>query len=88
MNKKELIRAISQEADLPVSQEKVAMVLDTAVSIVKRTLTAGEPVKWSGFGSFVVKNIPPKRLYSPVKKDYILTKGVRKIVFVEPRSKR
>ena len=87
MNKKELIRAISQETSMSVSQDKVGLILDTAVSVVKRTLEAGEPVKWSGFGTLTVKDIPPKRLYSPVKQEYIVTKGVRKIVFIEPRNK-
>lgn len=88
MNKKELIRTISQETDLSVSQEKVGLILDTAVSVVKRTLASGEPVRWSGFGTLTVKDIPPKRLYSPVKKEYILTEGTRKIVFIEPRKQK
>ncbi len=87
MNKKNLIRTISQELDLPVPQDRIALILDKAVEVAKRTLASGEPVKWSGFGTLTVKNIPPKRLYSPVKKEYILTKGVRKIVFIEPRIK-
>ena len=88
MNQKELIRAISQESNSPVSQAKVAMILDTAVTVVKRTLATGESVKWAGFGSFVVKDIPSKRLYSPSLKKYIVTEGVRKIVFVEPRRRK
>lgn len=88
MNKKELIRNIARELELPISQEKITLVLDKAVEITKRTLASGEPVKWAGFGSFVVKNIPPKRLYSPVLKKYIVTKGIRKIVFVEPRKRK
>lgn len=88
MNKKELIRAISQETNSPVSQAKVAMILDTAITVIRRTLATGESVKWAGFGSFVVKDIPSKRLYSPSLKKYIETKGVRKIVFVEPRRRK
>ena len=88
MNKKELIRDISQELDSSVSQEKIAVILDTAVSVVKRTLDVGEPVKWSGFVTLTVKEIPPKRLYSPTLKKYIVTKNVRKIVFVEPRRRK
>lgn len=88
MNKKELIRSISQEPNFPVSQAKVAMILDTVVTVVKRTLAAGESVKWSRFGSFVVKEIPSKRLYSPTLKKYIVTKGMRKVVFVEPRKRK
>ena len=56
MNKKKLIQTISRELTPPMSQEKIALVLDKAVEITKRTLATGEPVKWSGFGSFVLKN--------------------------------
>ena len=88
MNKKELIRTISREMYPSISQEKVAAILDTAVAVVKRTLDTGEFVKWSRFGSVVVKEIPLKRLYSPALKKYIVTKGMRKIVFVEPRRRK
>lgn len=88
MNKKELIRTISYELDPPVSQDKITLVLDKAVEVAKRTLATGEPVKWAGFGSFVMKDVPSKRLYSPSLKKYIVTEGVRKIVFVEPRRRK
>lgn len=88
MNKKELVRAISYELNQPISQDKIALVLDKAVEITKRTLADGKPVKWAGFGSFVMKDIPSKRLYSPSLKKYIVTERVRKIVFVEPRRKK
>lgn len=88
MNKKELIRAISRELDPHLSQDKVALVLNKTVEIIKHTLDAGEPVKWAGFGSFVMKDIPSKRLYSPSLKKYIVTEGVRKVVFVEPRRRK
>lgn len=88
MNKKELIRAISRELNPPMSQDKITLVLDKAVEIIKHTLDAGEPVKWAGFGSFVMKDIPSKRLYSPSLKKYIVTEGVRKIVFIEPRRRK
>lgn len=86
MNKKELVRTISQELDPPVSQDKITLVLDKAVEITKRTLAAGEPVKWAGFGSFVVKDIPPRRFYSPKREEYVVSKGVKKITFVASRQ--
>ena len=88
MNKKDLIRTISQELELPISQKKRTLVLDKAVEITKRTLATGESMKWSGFGSFVAKDISSKRLYSPSLKKYIVTEGVRKVVFVEPRRRK
>jgi len=87
MNKKDLIRAVSRELDPPVSQDRIALILDKAVEVTKRTLAAGEPVRWSGFGSFVVKDIPPRRFYSPKRKEFVVSKGIRKIVFIPPRTK-
>lgn len=87
MNRKSLIRIISLELDPPVSQDRIAVILDKAVEVAKRTLASGEPVKWSGFGTFAVKDIPPRRFYSPKWKKYVVSKGIRKIVFVPPRTK-
>ena len=87
MNKKTLIRTISQELNPPVSQDKIALILDKAAEVAKRTLAVGEPVKWSGFGSFVVKDIPPRRFYSPKRKEFVVSKGVKKITFVPSRQK-
>ena len=88
MNKKELIRTVSQEIDQSISQDRITVILDAAVNVVKRTLATGESVKWAGFGSFVVKDVPSKRLYSPTLKKYIVTKGMRKVVFVEPGKRK
>lgn len=88
MNKRDLIRAISREMNQPVSQEKIAMVLDAAVDVIKRTLADGESVKWSGFGSLAVKEVPSKKIFSPVLKEYIISKSTRRIVFVEPGKRK
>lgn len=87
MNKKDLVRTISQELDPPLSQDKITLVLDKAVEIAKRTLASGEPMRWTGFGSFVVKDIPPRRFYSPKRKEYVVSKGMKKITFVPSRPK-
>lgn len=84
MNKKELIRTISQELDPHMSQEKIALILDKVVEITKRTLATGEPVKWSGFGSFVLKNNDSRDLernnmlyrYPVHRKRLVVTKDV------------
>ena len=73
MNKKELIRTVSRELTPSMSQDKVALVLNKTIEIIKHTLDTGEPVKWAGFGSFVIKDIPSKRVYSPSLKKYIVT---------------
>lgn len=86
MNKKELVRPISQDLTCRVSQDRITLVLDKAVEIAKRTLAAGESVRWSGFGSFVVKDIPLQRFYSSKRKEYVVSKSVKKITFVASRQ--
>lgn len=87
MNKKELIRAVSRELDPPMSQDKIALVLDKTVEITKRTLASGEPVKWAGFGSFVMKDVPPRLFYSTRLEKYATSKGYKRITFVPSRTK-
>lgn len=87
MNKKELIRAISYELDPHMSQDKVALVLNKTVEIIKHTLDAGESVKWAGFGSFVMKDVPPRFFYSVHLEKYTTSKGTKRITFVPSRSK-
>ena len=87
MNKKELIRTISRELDPPMSQEKIALVLDKAVEITKRALASGQSAKWSGFGSFVMKYVPPRFFYSVHLEKYTTSKGTKRITFVPSRSK-
>ena len=87
MNKKELIRAISRELDPHMSQDKVALVLDKTVKITKRTLATGEPVKWAGFGSFVMKDVPPRLFYSTHLEKYTTSKGSKRITFIPSRTK-
>ena len=77
MNKKALIRTISLELNSAMSQDRIALILDKAVEITKRTLASGEPVRWSGFGSFVVKDIPPRRFYSTRLGECTTSKGTK-----------
>ena len=74
MNKEELIRSVSQDTNRMVSQEKIALILDTAVEVMKRTLESGEPVKWAGFGSLIVKGVPLQQFYFPKLKECIISK--------------
>lgn len=87
MNKKELIRTIAQEIDPSVSQDKLTMILNKTIEVMKRTLESGESVKWAGFGSLNVKEISSRRFYSPKLKKHTVSKGQKKIVFVPSRIK-
>ena len=88
MNKEELIRTVSQETGRILPQEKIALVLNKAVEVMKRTLDSGEAVKWQGFGTLTVKEKPPRRIYSQSEKGLILSKGSRCIIFRESPKKK
>lgn len=81
MNKNELICTISKETNRIISQEKILMVLEKAVEVMKRTLDEGKSIKWQGFGSLTVKEKPPRRIYSPSGKNLIVSKGSKSIIF-------
>lgn len=88
MNKENLIKAISHGIGKDIPQSKISMILNKTVEVISQTLDKGEPVKWAGFGSMVPKETAPRRLYSPTKKEYIVSKGTKKVVFYPSRMKR
>ncbi len=53
MNKSELIKALSDEANIPM--EESILVVTTFVDCMKESLLSGERVEIRGFGSFKVK---------------------------------
>lgn len=53
MNKPELIRAVSQKAD--ISQTKAGLVIDAITEAVTQVLAAGDAVSLVGFGTFEVR---------------------------------
>lgn len=54
MNKPELIRAVSEKAD--ISQAKAGLVIDAITDAVTQALAAGDAVSLVGFGTFEVKS--------------------------------
>lgn len=48
MNKRELVRAISQEVDSTVSQEKITAILGAGIEVIKRALDGGKAVNGNG----------------------------------------
>lgn len=53
MNKSELIKALSEEHNLPI--EEATLVVNTFVDSMKDSLLAGDRVEIRGFGSFKMK---------------------------------
>lgn len=54
MNKPELMRAVSEKAD--ISQAKAGLVIDALTDAVTQALASGDAVSLVGFGSFEVKS--------------------------------
>jgi DNA-binding protein HU-beta len=61
MNKAELIEAIASQVEL--SKTKVGQVIDALTETVTKTICDGEPVRITGFGTFVPK---PRRARSAI----------------------
>lgn len=56
MNKSEVIKALAEEAHLPL--EESSLVVNTFMDCMKESLQAGERVEIRGFGSFKIKKYP------------------------------
>ncbi len=69
MNKSDLIAILSDETTM--SKNEVALILDTLVRVVERTLASGEKVQWSGFGTFNVSKRPARMGINPSTKERI-----------------
>ena len=57
MNKSELIVALSEAMDLPISQ--TSSILNTILETMMESLERGDNIEIRGFGSFVVKTYKP-----------------------------
>lgn len=88
MNKEGLIRAISHQTGGAIPQSKICLLLETTIDVITQALDQGEAVKWKGFGSLVLKDKQPRRIYSPSRKEYIVSKGEKKIMFVPSKKHR
>ena len=63
MNKKELIAAVAEKAD--VSKKDAEAVVKAALETVTAALAAGEKVQLIGFGTFEVKKRPARTARNP-----------------------
>jgi integration host factor subunit beta len=53
MNKSDLTKALSKEADLPI--RKAEEIVDHVFGFLSKTLAAGDRIELRGFGSFTVR---------------------------------
>lgn len=69
VNKSELIDSVSQETAF--SKKDVALVLDSFIRVVEKTLKRGGKVSLTGFGSYFVSNRPARKGINPSTKERI-----------------
>lgn len=69
MNKTELITSLAEETTF--TKKDVMRFLDALTRIVERTLSKGDKVQWSGFGTFNVSRRPERNGINPSTKERI-----------------
>lgn len=85
MNKRELVKTVSEAIQGIVPQNTIRLILNKTIEAMSRTLNEGGAVKLSGFGTICVKTYRPRRFYSPQHKKFVLSKGKKRIVFISSR---
>ena len=69
MHKNEFIREVAKEVGLP--QTMVAQVLGAAVRVIARSLSGGQTVVWTGFGTFEMRRRSERRGINPQTRQHI-----------------
>ena len=62
MNKKQMVKALSYKTGMTLAESN--RYLDTVLEIMSSTLKNGEDVFLRGFGSFMIKELKPRRTLS------------------------
>ncbi|ACD96072.1 integration host factor subunit alpha [Trichlorobacter lovleyi] len=83
MTKTDLVEKI--QASIGLSRKDAAVMLESVFSIMKESLEAGETIKISGFGSFVVSRKAARRGRNPQTGEAI-TIEARKVLTFKPGS--
>lgn len=73
MNKTDLVEALARE--LRIRKTDAAEFLEKTISLVQKSLLAGDDVTLMGFGTFSVIRRKPRRGRHPVTKESILVPG-------------
>lgn len=79
MNKTELIRAVSEKAD--IYKIKAGLVIDTITDAVTQALVAGDDVSLVGFGTFEVRSRAERTGRNPKTGEEITIPAARFSVF-------
>jgi len=74
MNKRELVKTVSEAIQGIVLQNTIRLILNKRIEAMNRTLNEGGTVKLSGFGTICVKTYWPRRFYSSQHKKFVLSK--------------
>ena len=63
MNKSELMEAVAQKADISKKDAEASM--NAFVNVISETLTAGDKVQWTGFGTFELRERAARKGVNP-----------------------
>ncbi|MCD7894943.1 MAG: HU family DNA-binding protein [Erysipelotrichaceae bacterium] len=84
MNKKELINKVADKEDL--TKKEAESLVDCVFETITETLVEGDNVLISSFGTFRVKDCPPRKGVSPKTGDYMTIPASKKVSF-KPSNK-
>lgn len=84
MNKSQLIKTVAEKSEL--SQKQVAETWKLFEDTILSTLTTGEKVQLSGFGTFEVRHRAERKGRNPKTGEFVRVPACRYLAFVSARS--
>jgi len=81
MTKIDIIQDVYEKLEPRISKKDSARIIDSVFDIIKEKLAAGEKIKISGFGNFVVKEKNSRRGRNPQTGDEIAISARRVLTF-------
>jgi len=81
MTKIDIIQDVYEKLEPRISKTDPARIVEAVFAIIKDNLTAGEKIKISGFGNFVVKEKKSRRGRNPQTGDEIAISARRVLTF-------
>ena len=81
MTKIDIIQDVYEKLEPRISKKDSARIVESVFDIIKDNLTAGEKIKISGFGNFVVKEKKSRRGRNPQTGDEIAISARKVLTF-------
>lgn len=81
MNKTELVKLISERMD--INQKDIKEIVDLTLDIITETVSSGDDVTFSGFGTFACKHREERKGVKPITKE-VITIQARNVPIFKP----